>query len=304
MGYEYKYGEIYFCDLTPGTMSDNAYTHTLHHHIHEGDLIIADLGYSSLNTFHTIQDNNAFFLSRFNLLINVYDPHTDEQIELEKLLPSLTDDVVAFPVHIGAEARLSCRMIARRVSPEEAEKRRRKLRKQAKKNGYQLRKRHYILAEWTIMITNIDETILPIEVVWFLYALRWQIELLFKQFKSVLHIHKSNTSKGNRLVCEIYGTLIVAVFIALTHATINSFWWNTGKREVSFNKLAKRIQERAFYILKLLFSSNHKTIDVLYEEIMKVIRNCTKGIQRGRKTSLEKLEHIVIKGKSYELACA
>lgn len=40
------------------------------------------------------------------------------------------------------------------------------------------------------MVTNVPREWLPPEMVRHLYMLRWQIELLFKQLKSVLAIHE------------------------------------------------------------------------------------------------------------------
>jgi hypothetical protein len=42
-----------------------------------------------------------------------------------------------------------------------------------------------------------------------LYTVRWQIELLSKQLKSILRIHQSVTSNDNRLRCELYGKFMI-----------------------------------------------------------------------------------------------
>ena len=302
--YNYKESDLLFCETTPGITSDNAYTRTIPSHVQQGDLLLTDLGYFSLDTFSAVEEKKAFYLSRFNLNTNVYDAKTKDRLELSSFLAGYVGDVVDIRVLIGAKVKLPCRMIAMRMSDDVAAKRRRKLRAEAKKKGYKPSRRHLVLAGWTIMITNVDEMILPVEAVWLLYALRWQIELLFKQFKSILQIHKSNTKRGSRLLCEIYGTLIVAAFITIVHANVNSYLWNEGKREVSVEKLAKRIQERAFFIAKLLNSSIHRAVQILTEEFTKILYNCVKGVQKGRLSSLQKLELIVNKGKYHELLSA
>ena len=141
------------------------------------------------------------------------------------------------------------------------------------------------------------EAWLPPEIIRPLYSLRWQIELLFKQIKTVLCIHKSNTSKENRLLCEIYGKLIVAVMIHRIHADINIRLWNIQARELSMEKLYKRIQERAFIILDLLLVSLQKAIAYLREEIPRLIKNCIKSRQRSRRSSLETIEYGPLSGK-------
>jgi IS4 transposase len=124
-----------------------------------------------------------------------------------------------------------------------------------------------------------------------LYTLRWQIELLFKQIKSVLCVHKSTTGRENRLRCEIYGKLIMAVMIYRTHADINIRLWNGKRKELSMEKLFKRIQERAFIILDLLLTSLHKAIAYLRAQIPRLIKNCVKLHYKSRRTTLELIEY-------------
>ena len=127
--------------------------------------------------------------------------------------------------------------------------------------------------------------------VYALYRLRWQIELIFKQLKSILCIHQSVTSKENRLRCEIYGKLIMAVLLHRIHASINITLWNKYCRELSMDKLYKRMQERAFTIMQLLLQSRKKAMIYISKEIDRLIKNCLKSIQSSRRTTLEMLEN-------------
>lgn len=77
-----------------------------------------------------------------------------------------------------------------------------------------------------------------------LYTLRWQIELLFKHLNSIVRVVQSDTGNAHRLRCELYGKLIAAVWIHRIHAVINNALWNATRREISMEKLYKRLQER------------------------------------------------------------
>lgn len=59
-----------------------------------------------------------------------------------------------------------------------------------------------------MFVTNIEESVIPKELVYLLYSLRWQIELIFKAWKSIYGIHKINPVKNERFLCHLYGTLI------------------------------------------------------------------------------------------------
>lgn len=189
------------------------------------------------------------------------------------------------------ETQVCCRLVCLRVSQEVANARRRRLKKNSRERGRTPSQLHLLLADWTLMITNVPGKWLPPEMVRPFYSLRWQIELLFKQIKTVLCIHKSNTGKENRLRCEIYGKLIMAVMIHRIHADINIRLWNSKHKELSMEKLYKRIQERAFIVLDLLLSSVQKTISYLQEEIPRLIKNCMKSHQQSRRSTLEIIEY-------------
>jgi hypothetical protein len=123
-----------------------------------------------------------------------------------------------------------------------------------------------------------------------LYTVRWQIELLFKQLKSILRVHHSATGKEPRLRCELYGKLLGAVLIHRIHAVENNRLWQTTRREVSMDKLYKRVQERAFTLLGLVRTSVRDAEAYLRDQLRWIIPACLKGRQRSRLTTLECLE--------------
>ena len=291
--YEYKRGELSFFEITAGTRSDAGYTHQLSDHVQAKDLLLTDLGYFCLETFHDIDAKGAFFLSRFSVGTVLFDARTGCPIELSRMLKSLSGNAYQFSVVMGSKksTRVSCRLICLRVSEQIANERRRRLRKGAKKKGRTPSQLHLALCDWILMVTNIPESWLPAEMVRPFYSLRWQIELLFKQIKTVLSIDHTNTGNVYRLQCEMYGKLIMAVFIHRIHAVFNGQLWNLRHREVSMDKLYKRIQERAFVILRFILISVTTACDYLATEIPRLIKNCTKCHQLSRKTSLEILEY-------------
>jgi hypothetical protein len=60
-----------------------------------------------------------------------------------------------------------------------------------------------------LLIINVPTGMLPAAAAYQLYRLWWQIELIFKQPKSVMGIHKSYTGIENHLRCEFFGRLIM-----------------------------------------------------------------------------------------------
>ncbi len=290
--YDYKHGELQFTELTPGTHPDNRYTDNLPDMLNKGDLILFDQGYFKLGILAAIIAKGAFFLTRFLVRTIVLDPVTQQRIDLQKHLGKLNGGACEMDVVIGGDRmpKVPVRLVALRVSEAVANERRRRLMKEARKKGRTPSKHHLKMCDWTLLTTNIPQKWLPLEMVRAVYTVRWQIELLFKQLKSILCIHQSDTSKENRLRCELYGKLIGAVIIHRIHAAETNRFWNTQRREVSMEKLYKRIQERAFTLMCKLLACINDAIAYLRVQLALLVPACLKGRQVSRMTTLECLE--------------
>ena len=290
--YDYKRGELEFLNVTAGTVPDNRYTDHLPGMLQKDDLLLVDQGYFKLRTLFDIDEKGAFFLTRFLVRTVVKDPLTQTPIDLAKHLSELDGNACEMDVLMGCEKapHVACRLIALRVSDQIANERRRRLKKEAKKKGRAVSKHHLRMCDWTLLITNVPQRWLPLEMVRALYTVRWQIELLFKQLKSILRVHQSDTDKENRLRCELYGKLIGAVLIHRIHAAETNRLWNTKRRELSMDKLYKRFQERAFTLLCLLLASVLDAVGYLCDQLKRIIPACLKERQCSRMTTLECLE--------------
>jgi hypothetical protein len=76
------------------------------------------------------------------------------------------------------------------------------------------------------------------------YSIRWQIELLFKVWKSQATIHEFNTSNIHRFECQLYGKLIWIVL------NLNIFNW-LQQRVLSKNKHLCSVWKYFKFILNL-----------------------------------------------------
>lgn len=288
--YNFLIGQIDSTAIVEGVRNDATYSQNLLERLNKGALLLIDLGYFSVKFFEKIHNQGAYFISRLRSSTRMFHPFTLREINLLKVLGKVQSDRFEANILLGLHVNLSvpCRLIGFRVPKEVAEKRRRKhkVRKGVKMNPKEITLK---LCDWTLMITNVPSDLLPAEKVYDFYRIRWQIEIMFKQFKSILQLHKINTGNEHRLLCEVYGKLIAAVIISKIHSSLNIELWNKKKREVSIEKFFKRIQERAFTIMTLLQSSFNEAIKFMEKTIKKCFKNCLKLIQRSRLSSLERL---------------
>jgi hypothetical protein len=286
--YEVKRGHLQALHLTAGNRPDQSFRPQ---GLEADDLILADLGFFSLRFFAGVARQQAYFLSRFLIGTQLWSAPTGALMILPTLLKKASGQAYQHPVLMGAGHRLPCRLICLRVPALVVQQRRRRLRQTARKKGRTPSSLHLALCAWTLLITNAPERLLPAAKLYTLYRLRWQVELIFKQFKSVLRIHHCHTRRPERLLCELYGKWIAAVLVHALHGSLNAELWNQHGQEVSFDKLWKRIQQRALSLTKTSLHPLHFT-RCLLKQLPQLLRSCLKCRQPSRPSSLQQLDAI------------
>ena len=290
--YDYKQGELTFLADTAGTVPDNRYTNHLPALVNKTDLLLFDQGYFKLTTFNALMAKGAFFLTRLFLDTTVHDVQTSERLDLGQVLRTAPGPTYERQVRMGQgpNQTCACRLVCMRVPTQVAQARRRRFKAHARRQGRTGSHRHVALCDWTLLITNVPEPWLPLHMVRALYTLRWQIEVLFKQFKSILRVYQSATGNAHRLRCELYGKLIAAVWVQRLHAVAHTAVWHTAHQEISLAKLYKRLQERAFLLSQFFLLSEAQAMEYVSQELETLLRCCRKYRQRSRMTTLEMLE--------------
>ena len=175
-----------------------------------GSLNLADLGYFSLEEMQTRIDQGQYVLVRYKEGTALYS-EAGTRLHLLHYLQQQSEPQVVLPIRVGQRLRLPLRLLAQRVPPAVVEQRRRKLHEYARKKQSTLKAETLALAEWTVVLTNVPATMLTFDGVGVLLHVRWQVELLFKLWKSQLRIDEWRSANPWRILCELYAKLIVAV---------------------------------------------------------------------------------------------
>ena len=220
-------------EMQSGKEPDQSYTGYLQV-VEAGSLTIADLGYFCLNTFVAIAKKSAYFLSRYcypTALLCL----SGEKIELVKFLQAQTEDIRELPVLLGSrpEHKLACRLIILRTPEEIAEERRRKAIKHAKQRGRTLSETYLFLLGWTLFMTNAPASMISTSQVYDFYRTRWQIELIFKLWKSYSGFNHICACRKERVMTELYAKLIGIVIVYFLLAPVRCPDETWSGREVS-----------------------------------------------------------------------
>lgn len=202
-------------------------------------LVIRDLGYLQVDVFLRIIEKGAYFLSRFKIGLLVFLNKEDTQpVDLCLFLERefAINDIVDLDIYI-TEKKLPVRMVVYRCSKTVTEKRRREANGAAKKQGRTVSKIHQTLSKYTIFITNVSRDVWKAEIIGTIYILRWQIELIFKSWKSKCQIHVLKGTKPHRIQVLILSKLIQLSLFTIIYGIVQRYCEVIFGREISMYKV-------------------------------------------------------------------
>ena len=244
--FEFLLGNLTHIGLRPGRDPDQSYRDYVQV-LPEGALSITDLGYFVLDAIKAIMyERNSYFLSRLSPHVGLLTPE-GQPFDLLKQLQQSPRVPTEFSVLLGKQARhrLPCRLIALPVPQEVGDRRRQKALKKARCQKKGIREEVLALMDWTIFVTNVPPEMLSIPQIALLYGVRWQIELVFKLWKSHCGLRRIAGFRRERILVELYGKLIGVVLTHFLVAPLRMPEAPLSNREISSVKVRKIFQRFA-----------------------------------------------------------
>ncbi|KIL72972.1 IS4 family transposase [Bacillus badius] len=292
--YDLLSGQFMHVHSGPGKQNDRTYGSTCLQTVQAGDLCIRDLGYFDLKDLHQMDENGAYYISRLKLNNRIYlrNPEPEYfkngtikkqteyiQLDLEEIMsqlkPGQTFEINE--VYIGQYQKLPARVIFHRLTEEQTRKRWKDQALKEKKKGIVMKERSKRLSAMNVYITNASSKDVPTEHVHDLYSLRWQIELLFKTWKSFFKIDHCKEIKKERLECHLYGQLIAILLCSSTMFQMRQLLLTKKKQELS--------EYKSIYIIKDYFILLFQSIQKGTQELSKILIRLFALLQKnGRKS--------------------
>ena len=239
-----------------------------------GSLHLRDLGYFDLDVLVTMDTQKAYFLSRLHDQTAVIG-EDGQRIDVASWLRGCGDRVVQRNVRLGCQHQLPVRFVALRVPRAVAERRRRQLRRHGQKKGYTPSAAKFALCDWNLYVTNVPAEMLSVEEVAALGRMRWQIELLFKQWKSEGRLAQSRSARPWRILCEVFAKMTAMI---LQHWILLTACWRYPNR--SLRRATKAVRRLA----GMLAASLHHLSDLVrILELIDLSLQRTARIDRRRK---------------------
>lgn len=165
--------------------------HLAHYALQSGDIVVADGGYGHRRNGAIARQQQADVVLRITYQNFPLEWTNGTAVDLvawvqaSRTPPLLQREVWCRYQH----ARYAVRVVALRVSAEAARRAQARVRRKSGKKGYCPRAVTLAMCHWVFLVTTLDEDAWPSEAIAHLYRARWQIELLFKQMKSLLQLN-------------------------------------------------------------------------------------------------------------------
>jgi Transposase DDE domain len=189
-------------------------------------------------------------------------------------------------MYIGKQM-FQCRLVAYQVPPEIESKRRKEYLKECRKRKRVPNKEYLKRLAYTIFITNVPITMWRPEVLGTIYRLRWQIELIFKCWKSDLKFDCFVGSSLYRIQCLLYAKLTVVLMTFSLHSSIDKMAWEILEKETSIHKVISWLAQKGRWMGIVLEGTTKK----FWNDAANCLNRCLcKDKRQKRKTTRELIE--------------
>src|SRR5262249_48503620 len=176
--------------------------------VHKGDVLLEDMGFLDGERLQEYMLQGVYFLSRVPAWTAFFEKKRRgkgyERLDVVKLLREAEGWQLERTVYVFHKQKLQLRFLAVRVPPEGAGRRRQGVREEAKKRGRPVSQKKLDMCEWNVLVTNAPKELISASEGWEMRRVRWQIELVFRVFKSEGGIDKTQARSRERVLSELY----------------------------------------------------------------------------------------------------
>ncbi len=223
-----------------------------------GALQLRDVGYFDLETMQKQAHNGSYWVMRYKVGTLIFTSQA-EAVDLLTLLKQTSADSLDCEILLGAQAQVPCRLVAQAVPAAVLMQRQQRLKDWERKHQRPASETRRALLGWSIYVTNAPVSLLATAEVFDVARLRWQIELLFKLWKSELRLDEWRSENPWRILCEIYAKLIA---IVIQHWLL--LMGDGHHLRKSLTQMSRTVQKKAWHLASVLLQ-RQRLIDALMD---------------------------------------
>ena len=134
-----------------------------------------------------------------------------------------------------------------------------------------------------LYITNVEKEKLNIDECLMLYRVRWQIELLFKLWKSQCKLVDSRSENHHRILCEIYIKLLI---VLIQHWIVLTGLWIIPER--SLVKGVQMIREQSAHLAHVI--NDYKQLILTLKDIsQRFLYGCSVNRRKSKLNTVDQM---------------
>jgi hypothetical protein len=265
----------------------------------KGALLLEDMGFLCGERLQEYEDQGVYFLTRVPHWTAFFEKKAGRKgyarLDVLKWLRQAKTSHLAREVFVFHRQKMKLRLLAVRVPEEVACARREEARKDARKRGRAVSQRKLELCDWNILLTNAPAELISAHEGWELRRVRWQIEVVFKVFKSGGGLEKTQARSVWRVLSELYAKLLAQVvlrwvqlasgYVMLRHSAIGT---------------AAKVRKRAASLLLALPSE--EALGQQVEGLRHQLARCKIQKRHQRLSTFDRLEALDAEFRQLELA--
>lgn len=207
--WEVQEGLVRHIGIHQGRLSDND-AEKLAPPLPAGAPHLADLGFADFGRLADEAEQGVYWVTRLPAQTRFYPGEGDDLPLAEQLLAWREQGLAAVDADggVGNKERAAGRLVCLACPADVAARRLVNLEEDARKRKRPVSARQREMCRWTVLFSNVPRGWLTAAQLWQVYRLRWQIELLFKRFKSEGGLDETASGKRYRVESEWYLKLL------------------------------------------------------------------------------------------------
>jgi hypothetical protein len=264
-----------------------------------GSLLLEDMGFLCGERLQNYVEQGVYVLTRVPwwtaFFVKQKGCKSYKRLNLAAWLRRATHDQVERKVYVFHGQKLPLRLLAVRLPESVAEARREEVRRDAARRKRPLSKRKLELCAWNILVTNAPKELLRAYNAWEVRRVRWQIELIFKLFKSEGGIERTQARSRWRVLSELFAKLTAMVvqqwvllsagYVMLVH---------------SARRASRRVRQRAGWLVQTL--SDPVELGRQIASLSREMRRCQIQKRHQQPSTLDRLAALDAEFRQLQLA--
>jgi hypothetical protein len=252
-----------------------------------GALWLFDLGFFNAVFLAASAQAGSYFVCRLAASQLIFYCRNEagalERFDLDAFLALAPRELFEIEVVFGPKQQVVARLVLAPVPEQVANERRRKTRAAARRQGRTPTQKTLQRCDWTLLLTNAAPEQLPTSTVLAVYGVRWQVELVFKLFKSDARLAASKAQEKYRAQCELYARLIALLLFNRLCGVVEQYL----TEPLSPVKLWRRLRGSVEELLRIVGQSNASALDEL---LRTVARFALPGVRKKYPSTRQRLQ--------------